>query len=180
MAALPRNGRPDALQQLALGLGVGRRLMPRRAGDAEVRQPFVQRARPHLFVRDRAELLDIDPRVGQGGAQMGTRKPANQRLVERGMERQQRRGARELRKRGQRGFRRHALALALRTNTMQQDVVARGHHRLLPQHHLKTVAGRHRQPLLRPVHPQRNGRDGQQLVALGVEPAGFDIQHHPA
>jgi hypothetical protein len=51
---------------------------------------------------------------------------------------------------------------------------------LLAQHHLKAVAGQHAQASARPVHPQRNGGNGQQPVAARVQPAGLDIQHHPA
>ena len=113
VAALRRHPGPDALQQLAFGKRIGCRLVARRAGDTKVRHPLVQRPRPYVVVRDRAQVLDVHPGVAQRGAQMRACEPVYQGLVEGSMKRQQRGRADVPLKGTQRHGGLHPLALAL-------------------------------------------------------------------
>ena len=75
---------------------------------------------------------------------------------------------------------RHAFALALHADAVQQDVVLGGRDLLLAQHHLEAVPQVDAQAAAPPVHPQGDGGDGEQAIVVRIQAAGFHVQHDPA
>lgn len=88
-AAFPLKQGPQTLQDLALCPSIGGSLVTYGADDLQSHHPVIQRSCSHLRVGGRAEMLDVEPGIGESLSKMALTIPLKDRLIEGRVKRQQ-------------------------------------------------------------------------------------------
>ncbi len=145
----------------------------------EVGHPLIQRPGFDLFMRDGAQMLDVNPFVGQRLVQLLANATHQHALIECRMKRQQWRMACESHEMLQRMLGFAGIALTLHTNAVEQNVLRAGW-LLLPQDGFEAVCRNDTDPSQRPVDLQADRRNGDQPVSPQIEPGGFNVKGNPA
>ena len=145
----------------------------------EVGHPLIQRSGFDLFMRDGAQMLDVNPFVGQRLVQLLANATHQHALIERCMKCQQWRMTCESQEMLQRTLGFAGIALTLHTNAVEQNVLRAGW-LLLPQDGFEAVCRNDTEPSQRPVDPQADRCNGDQPVSPQIEPGGLNVKDNPA